>query len=113
MRQLKDLPISELKVDRSFVTDMETDPSNAVIVRSVIDLGHNLGLSIVAEGVETPLSLDRLRSYGCDIAQGYFLARPMSAGAFDEWRKAWPGLPHPNPIPTPRVAAPSRTSPVS
>ena len=95
IRQLKDLPISELKVDRSFVTDMETDPSNAVIVRSVIDLGHNLGLSIVAEGVETHPSLDSLTAFGCDVVQGYFVSRPMSADAFEYWRDAWDGLPGP------------------
>jgi diguanylate cyclase (GGDEF)-like protein/PAS domain S-box-containing protein len=93
IRQLKDLPISELKVDRSFVTELDSDSSNAVIVRSVIELGHNLGLSIVAEGVETVASLDRLSSYGCDVAQGYFISRPMSADAFEQWRDAWPGLP--------------------
>jgi diguanylate cyclase (GGDEF)-like protein/PAS domain S-box-containing protein len=95
IRQLKDLPISELKVDRSFVCDMETDASNSVIVRSVIDLGHNLGLSIVAEGVETQAGLDCLTGYGCDVVQGYFISRPMAVEAFDHWRETWVGLPGP------------------
>ena len=107
IRQLKDLPISELKVDRSFVFDMETDASNAVIVRSVIDLGHNLGLSIVAEGVETHPSLTCLASYGCDVVQGYFISRPMSAAAFERWRDTWDGLPGPLATDLPSAASPA------
>jgi EAL domain-containing protein (putative c-di-GMP-specific phosphodiesterase class I) len=86
LRQLRDLPISELKIDRSFVMSMDTNPSNALIVRSVIDLGHNLGLSTVAEGVESAEILGRLADYGCDVAQGYHLSRPMPADAFEAWR---------------------------
>jgi EAL domain-containing protein (putative c-di-GMP-specific phosphodiesterase class I) len=85
--------VTEIKVDRSFVTDMDTDAGNAVIVRSVIELGHNLGISVVAEGVETRESFDQLVSFGCDVAQGYLLSRPLSAEAFTEWRKGWSGLP--------------------
>jgi predicted signal transduction protein with EAL and GGDEF domain len=66
-----------------------------VIVRSVIDLGHNLGLSIVAEGVETQAGLDCLTGYGCDVVQGYFISRPMAVEAFDHWRDTWVGLPGP------------------
>jgi diguanylate cyclase (GGDEF)-like protein len=83
--QLKDLPITELKIDRSFVMTMLEDHSNAVIVHSVVDLGHNLGLTIVAEGVESEQALDVLAGYGCDVAQGYHLSRPMPAEAFDAW----------------------------
>jgi diguanylate cyclase (GGDEF)-like protein len=83
--QLKDLPITELKIDRSFVMTMLEDHSNAVIVQSVVDLGHNLGLTIVAEGVESEQALDLLAGYGCDVAQGYHLSRPMPAEAFDAW----------------------------
>jgi diguanylate cyclase (GGDEF)-like protein len=83
--QLKDLPITELKIDRSFVMTMLEDHSNAVIVQSVVDLGHNLGLTIVAEGVESEPALDLLAGYGCDVAQGYHLSRPMPAAAFDAW----------------------------
>ena len=83
--QLKDLPVSELKVDRSFVTTMTEDRSNALIVHSVVDLGHNLGLTIVAEGVETAQALTALAGVGCDVAQGYHLARPMPVDAFDTW----------------------------
>src|SRR5450759_3443759 len=83
--QLKDLPVSELKVDRSFVTTMTEDRSNALIVHSVVDLGHNLGLTIVAEVVETAEALTALAGVGCDVAQGYHLARPMPVDAFDTW----------------------------
>src|SRR5664280_575451 len=85
--QLKDLPVSELKVDRSFVTTMTEDRSNALIVHSVVDLGHNLGLTIVAEGVETAQALTALAGVGCDVAQGYHLGRPMPV---DTWYAARP-----------------------
>ena len=85
MSDLKRLPVDELKVDRSFVTDMRTSDGDTLLVRSVIELGHNLGLHIVAEGVEDAETLDALGDLGCDIAQGYHLARPMPARQFDEW----------------------------
>jgi diguanylate cyclase (GGDEF)-like protein/PAS domain S-box-containing protein len=98
--QLKNLPISELKVDRSFVSAMEEDSSNRTIVRSVVELGHNLGLTAVAEGVESDAVLESLAGYSCDVAQGYHLSRPLTAEAFDRWREAWTGL-----APGPRAAA--------
>ena len=84
--QLKMLPVTDLKIDKSFVMSMTDDDSNAMIVRSVIELGHNLGLTLVAEGVETAEALQTLAEYGCDVAQGYHFARPMTAEAFDCWR---------------------------
>ena len=83
--QLKTLPVTELKIDRSFVMTMVQDHSNALIVHSVVDLGHNLGLTIVAEGVEDEHALAALADFGCDVAQGYYLARPMAAEAFNTW----------------------------
>jgi len=83
--QLKNLPVSELKIDRSFVMTMTQDPSNALIVRSVAHLGHNLGFTLVAEGVETEQILTALVGLGCDVAQGYHLSRPITAAAFDVW----------------------------
>lgn len=83
--QLKNLPVNELKIDRSFVMTMIEDPGNALIVRSVIELGHNLGFTLVAEGVETEQTLTALAGFGCDVAQGYYLSRPISAAAFDQW----------------------------
>jgi diguanylate cyclase (GGDEF)-like protein len=78
---LKRLPVDELKIDRSFVRDLATDDDDLAIVRSTISLGHDLGLTIVAEGIEDAGTSDLLRRLGCDIAQGYFIGRPMSAAA--------------------------------
>ena len=64
---------------------MLTDPQDEVIVRSTVDLGHNLGLSVVAEGVERREELVRLRTMGCDVAQGYGIARPLAADQLPEW----------------------------
>jgi EAL domain-containing protein (putative c-di-GMP-specific phosphodiesterase class I) len=71
---------------------METDQGSGVIVRSVVDLGHNLGFRVVAEGVESAAIIDRLSTFACDIAQGYHISRPLSAEAFQQFRAAWPGL---------------------
>ncbi|QTE27911.1 putative bifunctional diguanylate cyclase/phosphodiesterase [Pengzhenrongella sicca] len=90
--QLKHLPVTELKIDLSYVTTMDTDTSNSLIVRSVIELGHNLGLSAVAEGVESAAILTGLTSFTCDVAQGYHLSRPLPVDAFDRWCASWPGL---------------------
>jgi diguanylate cyclase (GGDEF)-like protein/PAS domain S-box-containing protein len=81
---LKRLPIDVLKIDRSFVMNMVDESDDAVIVRSTIDLGHNLGLQVVAEGVETEEALARLAELGCDSVQGYFLGRPQPSDAI-EW----------------------------
>ena len=85
LAQLKTLPIDELKIDKSFVLTMQTDRSNALIVSSVVDLGHNLGMRVVAEGVETADALAALGGYRCDVAQGYHLCRPQPAEAFMRW----------------------------
>lgn len=82
---IKQLAVTELKIDRGFVAGMEADQRNAAIVRSTIELGHNLGLTVVAEGVETEHELAQLRRFGCDAAQGFLFARPMSAPAFERW----------------------------
>jgi diguanylate cyclase (GGDEF)-like protein len=77
------LPIAELKIDKSFVLTMESDVRHADIVRSTIDLGHNLGLSVVAEGVETATAWQMLAGWGCDAIQGYFLGKPVPVEQFD------------------------------
>ena len=82
---LRRLPISELKIDRSFVSQMATSEEVAVIVRSTIDLGRNVGLGVVAEGVEDPEVLQRLRELGCDVAQGYLMSRPIPADELTAW----------------------------
>jgi EAL domain-containing protein (putative c-di-GMP-specific phosphodiesterase class I) len=79
------LPVHELKIDKSFVVDLPGNHAHAAIVRSVVDLGHSLGLQVVAEGVETGQSWALLVETGCDIAQGYLLVRPMPAGNLPEW----------------------------
>ena len=84
---LKQLPVSELKIDKSFVIDMKQDKNDEVIVRSTIELGHNLGLTVVAEGVEEQESWDMLKNMNCDFAQGYFMSRPLNAKDFENWLK--------------------------
>jgi len=86
---LKRLPVDELKIDQSFVLNMEHDLDDAKIVRSVIDLAHNLGVTVVAEGVETPKAWKMLQALGCDEAQGYFIAKPMPEALFANWISEW------------------------
>jgi diguanylate cyclase (GGDEF)-like protein len=85
---LRRLPLQELKIDKSFVMGMVRDASDNVIVRSTIDLAHNMGLVVVAEGVEDEATLERLRGLGCDIVQGFYLSRPISAGEVAAWMHA-------------------------
>ena len=86
---LKRLPVDELKIDKSFVMSMVEDPDDAKIVRSTIDLAHNLGLSVVAEGVENEQVWALLRELDCDEAQGYHMGKPMPANEFRAWTLAW------------------------
>jgi diguanylate cyclase (GGDEF)-like protein len=86
---LKRLPVDELKIDKSFVLNMESDLDDAKIVRSTIDLAHNLGLSVVAEGVENAKVWDLLRELNCDEAQGYHMGKPMPADEFQRWSLGW------------------------
>ncbi|MEA2290904.1 MAG: hypothetical protein QOD55_2901, partial [Solirubrobacteraceae bacterium] len=87
---LRDLPVDEIKIDRSFVLEMQADRSGETIVRSIIDLAHNLGLRAVAEGVEDQTLLTRLTELGCDTAQGYHISRPLPARRFEEWLESYP-----------------------
>ena len=82
---LRQLPIHEIKVDRSFVMELAVDDVNAVIVRSIIELAHGLGITVVAEGVENQLSWNLLAGMGCDEAQGYYVCRPLRATALTRW----------------------------
>ncbi len=86
---LKSLPVDELKIDKSFVMNMETDEDDAKIVRSTVDLAHNLGLTVVAEGVENALIWEKLKALQCDEAQGYFMSKPIAAHTFAAWCDAW------------------------
>ena len=92
LEYLKRLPVDELKIDRSFVIDMATSKNDEAIVRSTVDLAHNLGLSVVAEGVENQHSLDLLKEMGCDAMQGYFTSKPLSASEASEYLSDFPKM---------------------
>jgi EAL domain-containing protein (putative c-di-GMP-specific phosphodiesterase class I) len=85
MVQLVRLPFSEIKVDRSFVMQAEQSQESRTVIKSIVDLGHSLGLVVTAEGVEDLSTLNYLNSLGCDLAQGYFIARPMAGEAARAW----------------------------
>jgi diguanylate cyclase (GGDEF)-like protein len=82
---LQRLPVHEIKVDKSFVLSMTADDANTKIVRSIVDLGHNLGLRVVAEGVEDRITWEALAALGCDIAQGFYLSRPLPGPQLTAW----------------------------
>ena len=86
---LKRLPVDELKIDKSFVMNMALDANDAQIVRSTIDLGHNMGLRVVAEGIESEVVWNLLAAMGCDQGQGFFISRPMPAEQFADWVSLW------------------------
>ena len=101
LAHLKRLPLDELKIDKSFVVNLsEGATEDGVIVRSTIDLGHNMGLKVVAEGVESAEGYAILKRFGCDMAQGYFISRPLPSPQFLAWmnESRWglrPGAPAP------------------
>ena len=82
---LKKMPADELKIDKTFVQDMLNDDSDAAIVRATIDLAHNLGLKVVAEGVETEATAAALRALDCDTLQGFLFSKPLAVNAFESW----------------------------
>jgi len=88
LAHLHRLPVDQLKIDRSFVTNLTRDEGSAAIVRSTIDLGHNFRLEVVAEGIEDRETWDALGALGCDTAQGYFISRPLPKDVFVEWLSA-------------------------
>ena len=91
LRYLQKLPVDYIKIDQSFVRDMSTSEDSSLIVRSTIDLVRDLGRKTVAEGVETRQHWEQLSGYGCDMAQGYFIAAPMPADAFVGWMREFKG----------------------
>jgi EAL domain-containing protein (putative c-di-GMP-specific phosphodiesterase class I) len=116
---LRDLPVDELKIDRSFIANMTEDPRSAAIVRSTIELAHALGLEVVAEGVEHQQVLTTLAAFGCDFAQGYHFSRPLPAAAFADWARpgigaaavsAGPGGSVAMPVPAQGAEGPARTT---
>jgi diguanylate cyclase len=82
---LKKLPVNAIKIDRSFIKDMVVDEDDTAIVRSTIDLAHNLGLAVIAEGVETKAVYDKLAAMGCDEAQGYYMCKPLPTDELEHW----------------------------
>ncbi len=90
LAQLRDLPFEELKIDRGFAHGAWRDAALAAILNANLSMARQLGLKTVAEGVEDRADWDFLRANGCDVAQGYFIGRPMNAEAFDHWLDAWP-----------------------
>lgn len=87
LAQLQRLPVQELKIDQSFVRNLDSSSGDGVIVRSTIEMSHNLGLKVVAEGVEFAHSLKLLKQWNCDTAQGYLISRPLNAMAFEMWMR--------------------------
>jgi EAL domain-containing protein (putative c-di-GMP-specific phosphodiesterase class I) len=89
--QLKNLPVHEIKIDKSFVINMFEDPGDELTVKSIIDLAHTMGYLVVAEGVETEAAMQAMVEKGCDMAQGFYLGKPMPIAAFDRslMQKRW------------------------
>src|SRR5690606_30369926 len=85
---LRQLPVDQVKIDKSFVFGMGTDLGDLAVVRSIVELGHSLGLTVVAEGVEEDLARDQLEAMGCDVAQGYLISRPLSEDRLEAWLQA-------------------------
>jgi len=110
LTHLMAFPVDEIKIDKSFVLQLGCDPVAARVVRTVIELGNNLGLDVVAEGVETAVHADELLSMGCGVAQGYFFARPMTPSDFEAWlaqHDRWTtSRPHAEPFPRPERQTP-------
>src|SRR4030065_874627 len=90
LANIKRLPVNEIKIDKSFVINMLTDRSDTMLVRTVIERGHNCGLTVVAEGVETKEMLDALAALGCDEIQGYFISKPQTCELLKIWFSASP-----------------------
>jgi EAL domain-containing protein (putative c-di-GMP-specific phosphodiesterase class I) len=88
LAQLKRLPVDEIKIDKSFIIDLKRETDDEVIVRSTIELGHSLGVKVVAEGVETADGWEMLRQMGCDLAQGYFISAPLPGAQIVNWVRA-------------------------
>jgi EAL domain-containing protein (putative c-di-GMP-specific phosphodiesterase class I)/CheY-like chemotaxis protein len=89
MQQLKVIPATELKIDKSFILDMHLNEQDGIIVQKTIEMGHELGMHVIAEGVETLDQLNFLKLHGCDSAQGYFFSRPLPPGEFVTWLETY------------------------
>jgi EAL domain-containing protein (putative c-di-GMP-specific phosphodiesterase class I) len=94
LSQLQQLPMDELKIDRSFVTNLPENKHNAAIVKAIIDMAHDLDMELVAEGVETAAALRWLKEHGCERAQGYYFSPPIPADEYIDWLHRWEKLTH-------------------
>ena len=87
---LKRFPVNTLKIDRTFITDISSDNDDVAIVEAVLGLGKHFDMKVVAEGVEDSEQLNFLKSQGCDIAQGYYISKPLSSDQYAQWLERWP-----------------------
>ncbi|WP_042704753.1 EAL domain-containing protein, partial [Azospirillum sp. B506] len=85
---LKDIPATAVKIDQRFIRSIAAERSDQIMVRSTIDLAHDLGYLVIAEGVETAEAYEWLRQHGCDFGQGYLISRPLAPAAFEDWLAA-------------------------
>jgi EAL domain-containing protein (putative c-di-GMP-specific phosphodiesterase class I) len=85
MQHVRHIPATEIKIDRSFVRDMRVCNSDRVVVEKTVEIGHELGMRVVAEGVETVEQLEHLREIGCDIVQGFYFSRPLAPSVLQMW----------------------------
>ena len=96
LMQLRQLPFTELKIDRFFVEDAPVSRDSEMIIKCIVELGHGLGLVVTAEGIETEAQLTLLRKLGCDVAQGFFVAQPLPPdellGWLEDWNQRWPAI---------------------
>jgi diguanylate cyclase (GGDEF)-like protein/PAS domain S-box-containing protein len=89
LSHLKELPVDTVKIDKSFVVNVSTDPGNATVVEAIIAMAHRLGIRVVGEGVESAEQLEFIHQRGCDLAQGYYFSRPLAADLFSDWCRHW------------------------
>ena len=89
LAQLRNIPLHELKIDKSFVMSMSDDKKNYAIVESTVKLAHSMGLTLVAEGIEDEIALRQISDLGCEQAQGYFVSMPMPAAEFPNWMESY------------------------
>jgi EAL domain-containing protein (putative c-di-GMP-specific phosphodiesterase class I) len=87
MQQLVNIPANELKIDKVFVENMHANSSDRILVEKTIEIGHELGMTVTAEGVETEAQLEFLRQKGCDRAQGFLFSRPLPLPSINEWMR--------------------------
>ena len=87
---LKKFPVDTLKIDKAFITDISSDGDDVAIVEAVLGLGKHFNMKVVAEGIEDESQLEFLKASGCDIAQGYFVSKPLNSEQYTEWLQRWP-----------------------